>query len=191
MRCSVVKRVLASSMSILDYIILDAVSSNTGGDYLKDESFQGRVTSLKENDLISLNDKLTIKGKELLDKLNAPDENDFFERLHKRLQEKMVELTGRKQKLVSDKYAFLPNAIDLKNRLIEMSKRYKIEDWTKVEKILIQHVETSNKARFDKVRLIKYYVLGQNGKDSDLYAAYENFEDTQQAKKEEFDGVNL
>jgi hypothetical protein len=88
---------------------------------------------------------------------------DFFSELHKKLQDKLIELTGKKQKVISGKYSFLPNATDLRIRLEKVIKKYHLEnELEKIEKVLLKHIEQSHKAGWQMVVLLDYYISKDN-----------------------------
>ncbi len=82
--------------------------------------------------------------------------------VHEKLVAKMIALTGKKQKMIQGKYAFLCNETDLALRVKQVAIRYKVFDWGNIEKTLLQHIERSHKANWDKVMLMEYYIL-KNG----------------------------
>ena len=134
MKMGLIKKILNSPITILDYLILEQIANNTAQEYLKDEDLiKVYIDSLKEKNYISNNNKLTVKSKELLDKLQKEEVNtDFYSSLYKNLQEKMIFLTGKKQKLLQGKYAFIPNEKDLKLRLQKVIKEYQLNDLQKI-----------------------------------------------------------
>ena len=97
---------------------------------------------------------------------------DFYSSLHKNLQEKMISLTGKKQKMLQGKYAFLLNEKDLKLRLQKVIKEYQLNDPQKVEKVLLLYVEKCNKARFEYTPTLEYYIWKE--KSSRLATDYLN-----------------
>jgi hypothetical protein len=159
----------------LDYLILEHIANNTAQEHMQDEDLiKIHINRLKEKDYISNNNKLTLKGKELLDQLQKEEINtDFYSNLHNNLQQKMISLTGKKQKMLQGKYAFIPNPKDLKLRLQKVIKEYQLNDLQKVEKVLLLYVEKCNKARFEYVSTIEYYIWKE--KSSRLATDYENY----------------
>ena len=180
MKYELIKKILNSPITILDYLILEHIANNTAKEFIeeKDVSNNKNLVShfifLKQNEYISDNNKLTLKGKELLDQLQKEEvSTDFYSSLHKNLQEKMISLTGKKQKMLQGKYGFIPNPKDLKLRLQKVIKEYQLNDLQKVEKVLLLYVEKCNKARFEYVSTIEYYIL--KDKSSKLATDYENY----------------
>ena len=180
MKYELIKKILNSPITILDYLILEHIGNNTAKEFVEDKdqtpikgAIFGHVTWLKQEDYISDNNKLTLKGKELLDQLQKEVvSTDFYSSLHKNLQEKMISLTGKKQKMLQGKYAFIPNEKDLKLRLQKVIKEYQLTDLQKVEKVLLLYIEKCNKARFEYTPTIEYYILKE--KSSRLATDYLN-----------------
>ena len=173
MKYELIKKILNSPITILDYLILEHIQNNTTDIFLKDISFIKHFELLKLQEFVSNNNKLTLKGKELLDQLQKEEINtDFYSNLHNNLQQKMISLTGKKQKMLQGKYAFIPNPKDLKLRLQKVIKEYQLNDLQKVEKVLLLYVEKCNKARFEYTPTIEYYIL--KDKSSKLATDYLN-----------------
>ena len=181
MKYELIKKILNSPITILDYLILEHITNNTAKEFVEDKdqtpikgAIFGHLIWLKQEEYVSDNNKLTLKGKELLDQLQKEEiSTDFYSSLHKNLQEKMISLTGKKQKMLQGKYAFIPNPKDLKLRLQKVIKEYQLNDIQKVEKVLLLYVEKCNKARFEYVSTIEYYIL--KDKSSRLATDYENY----------------
>lgn len=134
---------------------------------------------LKEQGLVDFECKITKKGEEILNKCLKEDEKvsnkiDKYQELHKKLQNKLIELTGSKQKTLNKKYSFLCNSQDLAFKLSKVIKKYKLNDWNKIESLLLQHIYNSYKANWEYVLLIEYYIEKNNS--SKLATDYENFE---------------
>lgn len=185
MKYELIKKILNSPITILDYLILEHIANNTAQEHIQDEDLiKIHINKLKEKDYISNNNKLTIKSKELLDQLQKEDINtNFYSNLHKNLQEKMISITGKKQKMLQGKYAFLPNEKDLKLRLQKVIKEYKLNDLQKIEKVLLLYVEKCNKARFEYTPTIEYYILKE--KSSRLATDYLNdLEEVEEIKEQ-------
>ena len=175
MKYELIKKILNSPISILDYLILEHIVNNTAKEFIEDENIgiKSQLNLLKLQEFVSNNNKLTLKGKTLLDQLQKEEiSTDFYSNLHKNLQEKMISLTGKKQKMLQGKYAFLPNEKDLKLRLQKVIKEYQLNDLQKVEKVLLLYVEKCNKARFEYTPTVEYYIWKE--KSSRLATDYLN-----------------
>ena len=174
MKYELISKILNSPITILDYLILEHIKKNIFENFLEDTKFSSQIFHLKENEYISNNNKLTLKGKQLLDELNQFEEkSDFYSQLHKSLQDELVNLTGKKQKMLQGKYAFIPNPKDLKLRLQKVIKEYQLNDLQKVEKVLLLYVEKCNRAKFEYTPTLEYYVW--KDKSSRLATDYENY----------------
>lgn len=130
---------------------------------------------------------LTLKGKELLAKLldgqkqENPQENLaalYCTNLHALLQQKLIQLTGKKQRMIGSKgqYSFLCNVIDLEKKLRDVFRKYGSLDLEKVQQVLLRHVERSHKAGWDKVYLMEYYIMKDGV--SKMVTDLDNLEDT-------------
>jgi hypothetical protein len=180
MKYELIKKILNSPITILDYLILEHIANNTAKEFIEDKhqteggnGLCNHLIWLKEQEYISDNNKLTLKGKVLLDQLQKEEEStDFYTNLHKNLQQKMISLTGKKQKILQGKYAFLLNEKDLKLRLQKVIKEYQLNDLQKVEKVLLLYVEKCNKARFEYTPTLEYYIWKE--KSSRLATDYLN-----------------
>lgn len=190
MRYELLKKILNSRITILDYLILEHIKNETCNDFFNDKDFFKHFEYLKQNELISNNNKLTLKGKVLIDELNQFEEKgEYYSQLHKSLQDELVNLTGKKQKMLQNKYGFIPTANDLKLRLQKVIKKYNLEDEKKVKEVLISYVKRCVKARFEYVQTIGYYIL-KDGM-SNFATDYENYADTKQDEQDEFTGINV
>lgn len=185
-----IKKVLEGPITILDFLILENIANNLGDEFINDLSLIAHVEFLRKEELISDNDKLTLKGKTLLEGYNKCESksNNFFSSLHKKLQDKLVELTGKKQKMLQSKYGFIPNERDLTLRLQKVIKKYSLEDLEKVEKVLLSYIENSYKARFEYVSIMEYYILKNDS--SRLATDYEGFVE-EQNKSFDDNAVNI
>ena len=129
--------------------------------------------------------QLTKKGEDLLNKINGVStkiDTNFYKELHKKLQNELFTLTGKKQKVIGGKYSFLCNSFDLENRLSKVVKKYNLEDLNKIEKLLIKYIYNCYKADFKMTPLIEYYIIKDNS--SKLVTDYFNFEEKKEIQKE-------
>jgi len=177
----ITKLIHDAEISVVGYLILLNVYYSTEKQFLEDPMYKGYFDYLQRWEYLSLNNKLTLKGKNLIEyeiglpKFEGKLDSEYFSELHKKLQQKLFELTGKKQHMLQGKYAFLCNAKDLQNKLLKVIKNYDLKDLVKIEKILMNHVSKCVKARFDKVQLVEYFILKDNV--SALATQYENYED--------------
>lgn len=153
----------------------------------KDPSFAGDTGLLKMKGYIDKEGKLTPTAHSLLTdvpeaKITTPVglRTDVFrmfvENLHVELQQKLIQLTGKKQKLLQGKYYFLCNAKDLEKKLRDVWTKYGGFDQMKMRNTLLKYVERCHKVGFDKVNLIEYYVMKNDM--SRLITDMENSDDT-------------
>lgn len=177
----ITKVVYDTDMSVIDYLILLNVYYSTEKQFLEDSRYKGHFAYLQGLEYLSLNNKLTLKGKNLIEheigipKFEGKLDSEYFTELHKKLQQRLFELTGKKQHLIQGKYAFLCNAKDLQTRLLKVIGKYGLKDLVKIERLLLNHVAKSVKARFDKVQLLEYFIIKDNV--SALATQYETFDD--------------
>lgn len=127
--------------------------------------------------------KLTDKAQLLLGKLRLqvdvvakkPDSlSSFAMELHAELVDRMIRLTGRKQKMIQDKYAFLCNKTDLETKLRAVIKKYGEIPLPKVRMCLLKHIEKSFKSGWDRVYLMEYFIMKEGV--SRMMTALENDE---------------
>ena len=95
--------------------------------------------------------------------------------LYDRIVVKFIQLTGKKQKMIDGKYAFIPNYADFSSKLNKVVKKYKLTDKVKLEKVIIAYICRAHKANFQMVPLLGYYIEKNNV--SPLVNDYENFEE--------------
>ena len=183
----ITKVVYDTELSILDYLILLNVYYKSEEEFLKDERFRGHFAYLQQLGYLGLNNKLTLEGKNLIEfeigipSYEAKVTTNFYVELHKKLQDRLLELTGKKQQVLQGKYSFLCNSKDLQKKLSKVISSYSLKDLNRVEKILLNYVSKCVKSRFDKVQLIEYFIMKDNV--SALATQYENYEDQEEDNK--------
>jgi len=138
--------------------------------------------------------ELTKKGRELLESVQPSKKIDtnFYKELHKKLQNELFILTGKKQKVIGGKYSFLCNAFDLEHKLSRLIKKHQITDLKRIEKLLLKYIHTCYKADFKMVQLLEYYI--EKSGTSKLMTDFESFEEKDldiSEKSTTFDGVNI
>lgn len=179
---------ILDSLTALEYLVLLNISNNFDEDILNDTKYTETLESLRLKDYISLNNKLTLKGKDFLEELDKSEplnkeSGDVFEKLHSNLQQKMIKLTKQKQVYLQGKYPFLGNSRDLKLRLQKVIKKYNLTDFEKIEKVLTLYVEKCYANRFEMVSTVDYYIL--KGEFSKLVTDYENYDDIKSPVKKD------
>lgn len=88
----------------------------------------------------------------------------WIDKLHAKCQTRLIELTGTKQirgKVNGKSYPFLPNSIDLGRVLVRVITAYKIQDYDKIEKVILRHIENCHQAN-SFFPLINYYIMKNN-----------------------------
>lgn len=190
MKAQVICNILDSPITVLDFILLESISNGTFEEFESIDKFYTHLQFLKTNEYVSNNNKLTLKGKELLVDLNKIDEKvDFYGQIHKSLQDELLNLTGKKQKMLQNKYGFIPTANDLKLRLQKVIKKYNLGDEKRVKEVLLSYIRRCVKARFEYVQTIGYYIL-KDGM-SNFATDYENYIEIKQEEQDEFTGINV
>lgn len=164
------EKLIKSDIIIFDFLVLENVKNDIELSEHHKNYFLITFRRLKEKELISDNYKITVKGKKLLEDLDVVEEQK--ESLHKILQDKLIELTGKKQIMMQKKYAFLLNERDLTIRLDKVCKKYSLNDKEKVKNILLNYIVKCKKADFNYVQTIEYYILKDNS--SKLATDYTN-----------------
>jgi len=168
-----VKAYLRQGITVMQGIILRNIENETSESFEKDWEFEEDFRILRTKGLIASNNKLTLEGKEILNKAKSEDK-DYFTSLHKRLQAELMRLTNKKQIMFQGKYAYLCNATDLKLKLQRVMKKYGIEDLNKIELVLLSYINICAQNKFEKMSTLEYYIL----KDgiSKFVTDYENFD---------------
>ena len=190
MKAQVRCNILDSPITILDFILLESISNGTFEEFESIDKFYTHLQFLKSEEYVSNNNKLTLKGRQILTDLNKIDEKlDFYGQIHKSLQDELLNLTGKKQKMLQNKYGFIPTASDLKLRLQKVIKKYNLEDEKKVKEVLLSYIRRCVKARFEYVQTVGYYIF-KDGM-SNFATDYENYIETKQEEQDEFTGVNV
>lgn len=141
--------------------MIDQNPANMVNPYLAGTTGVLHLRGYMENGLV------TGKGRAILDHFAGKKKNEmisaeFVAELHKALQDKMVQLTGKKQKVLQEKYSFLCNKTDLGTKLNAMWKKYKDEatyNLGHVREALLRYVERCHRAGWDRVMLVEYYIM--------------------------------
>ena len=111
-------------------------------------------------------------------KLHQPTGEDY-KALEAELKAKMMELRKSPNVLInnSTNYYFLCNAVELETRISKVMKLHKLSDFGKIKRVILQYFTTAARLRFSGVRQLKYWILSQDGKGSDMATAYEMLRD--------------
>lgn len=149
------------------------------------ENVQAIEFNLLKDGLMYVGGKVTAKGNSFIEEVmgvvsSKVDNKVDYESLHRKLKQKLHTLTGKYQKMVQGKYAFLCNSIDMESKLSKVIKKYKLTDFNRIEVLLLRHVDKAWTAKFDKVSLIEYYI--EKSGVSQLATDYSNFEEVEDVK---------
>ena len=132
------------------------------------------LQTLYRKGMIDEKDGITQNGKNLLEfALNEnvedvvreakPKIEDGIEGLHKKLEDKLLELTGKKQmkaNILGKNFPFLCNSHDLEARIKKVMIKYKLSDFQQIENCLLGYIETCNK-RGKWFPILQYYIIKQ------------------------------
>lgn len=183
--------VLDSGLILDHYMLLCNIKN--GGSVSKNKRIQGFINLLEKKEYLE-EGVLTDKGLALLEDVEMEvgvqsatgEKNDDFgiwiQGLHKRCQDKLVELTGSKQvrdKIDKKSYPFLPNAIDLGKVLYKVISAYKVKDYERIEKCIMSYIEKCANAG-NWFPILQYYILKNN--KSSLITDCEGIDDEETQK---------
>jgi len=163
------REVLDSGLLLDHYFVLCTIKS--GGVLDSNKRIQGFLNLLAKKGFIQ-DDNLTDKALDLIsdcdiifdeESKNKVDFSQFVEELHKKLQDKLVELTGKRQVTAKVKgtgrgYPFLPNVTDLGKTLVKTLSAYKIHDYEKVERTLLKYVDACAEGN-EWFPILRYYIM--------------------------------
>lgn len=176
------KKILDSGLLLDHYLVLCQIRD--GAEILKNRRTQGFINLLNKkgyidegtltdvaNDLISdsptivtsVSTTTTIESSGTLrDYVDSQfDYGGWVVNLHKKCQNKLVELTGKSQvrdKIDRKTYPFLPNATDLGKVLYRAIVAYKLTDMDKIEKCILSYIDKCHRAR-NWFPILGYYVM--------------------------------
>lgn len=176
------------------YCILKIADKYNIFDYKdKIENLLAKVEILKKQGFLTEDviPELTNKSTKLINEVEKIVDTKYdFEKLHKKLQDKLLSLKGKKQIEGFGGVYFIPTERELKEFLIRFWSKYpKYKDLDKISKILEKHIETcSRKNSFAPA--IKYFIYKQNT-GSQLANAFENYDENKIETENIFDGVNI
>lgn len=109
------------------------------------------------------------------------DLGTWASQLHKKCENKMVSLTGKRQirdKIDGTPYSFLPNPIDLSKVLMKVVTLYKLKDLDKIEKTIMSFIE--ERSRSGKwFPTLQYYIMKNN--KSSMVTDMESLEESTEA----------
>lgn len=169
-----IAKAVSKGLTIEEYIVL--CITNDGCSYLFNQDYPSlqSISNLVANGYFNSKEEITEKGIKFLEETGGVMSNKIdnkYELLHKKLQTELLTLTQKRQKNLQGKYPFLPNSKDLATRLSKIIKKYKLDDWNRVEKLLIDYIYTCHKANWEYVQTIEYHIekLGSSKLATDYF----------------------
>jgi hypothetical protein len=150
---------------------------------------KGYLTNTNLLTQLALNLLLDLKP---VEELKADPVSKFSEwviGLHGRLQQRVKDLTGKKQKVLGERYSFLCNAKDLEKKLKSVISKHKLVDYTLIERTLLKYVDKCNAAKWQFTTLIEYYI--EKNDMSKLVTDMDSFDDKEIKQPVQYDGVNM
>lgn len=167
--------VLDSGLLLDHYFVLSSIKN--GEQLLNNKRIQGFVNLLEKKGYLEQG-TITEKALELLDNVetavalttsekSSKKQEDFsvwISSLHKKCQDKLFELTGARQvrdKIDKKSYPFLPNSVDLGKVLYKVITLYKIKDYEKIEKCILNYIEKCAQAS-NWFPILQYYIMKNN-----------------------------
>ncbi len=164
--------ILNSGLLLDHYFALSNIKN--GVEPLKNKRIQGFINLLEKKGYLE-EGNLTEKSLELIEEVEAAvfveevasKQEDFavwITGLHTRCQQKLLELTGSKQvrdKIDKKSYPFLPNSIDLGKVLYKVITIYKIKDYERIEKCIMNYIEKCAAAS-NWFPILQYYIMKNN-----------------------------
>lgn len=135
------------------------------------------LQTLFRKGMVSESYTITELGKQLLEyanneeiveivKTTKPKIAEGIESLHKKLEDRIVALTGKKQirvNVLGKTYPFLCNEQDLEARIRKVMIKYKLTDFQKIEDCLLGYIESCHKRKSYSPLIIYYIVKTRDG----------------------------
>lgn len=125
--------------------------------FIKDDMLTEKALLLISEDIIINNNVNTTEP----EKSNETDFTKWVIDLHKKCQNKLMELIGAKQirgKIGGKPYPFLSNSTDLAKSLHRVIVLYKLVDMDKIERAMMLHIEKCHSSN-NWFPLMKYYII--------------------------------
>ena len=193
------ERILDSGLMFDHYLVLCMIKN--GEELPKNRRVQGFVNLLSKKGFIQeglLSDEAIVLTEHDIKTVSTSVNKEVVETdytkwvmgLHKRCQDKLMELTGGKQvrgKIGGKPYPFLPNSTDLAKALHRAIVLYKITDLEKVEKAMMGHIVKCYNSK-NWFPLMKYYIIksGVGGSvasaNSDMVTDMDSIDETEEVK---------
>ncbi len=163
------EKILSAGLVIDHFYLLHQISKGTKP--LNSKRIQGFLNLLIKKGFIQ-DDVITQKGLDLIGSCQ-PVQNKisdvivnyqlFVIELHQKCQDKLIELTGKKQirSRVNDKgpgYPFLCNTDDMGRILLKVINLYKLKDYILIEKALLKHIQMCHDQQ-SWFPVMQYYIM--------------------------------
>lgn len=165
------KQLLEKGLSLDHFFLL--CNMKNGTELAQTKRIQGFINLLTKKGYITQEGDLSETGIDLVENCNyvapkispkAQETDKWIDGLFTRLQEKMVELTGKKQittKIEGTSYSFFPNKVDFKKTLTKVLILYKVKDLDKVEATLMKYIE-QKQTEGKWFPILQYYIMKNN-----------------------------
>ncbi len=161
------EQVLESGLSLDHFLLLYKLKK--GQPSLQNKRVIGFANLLILKGFISPEGDLTEKAFNLLEgyeevvasKPKNPEVTKWASEVWVKLQDKLMEVTGKKQVQAvvgKAKFPFLCNNIDLAKKLTTVINLYRLKDLDKIERTLLKHIENCSDSN-NWFPLMKYYIL--------------------------------
>jgi len=180
-----IQEILKSNLTIDGFVYLYLTKINKLKEY--NYFFGGLMQSLINNGFLNKDNQLTQKSINLLKSIEKSTDVPKLN-IYENLQKELLTLTGKKQvvdKIQSVSYSFLPNEVDFYTKFNKTCAKYKIDNFEKAEKVLLNYIRKCNKSK-NWFPVMKYYLLKED--QSSFATDYFNFEDVEENY---YDGVNI
>lgn len=172
------KDILDNGLLLDHYFLLCNIKNGVA--LVNSKRVQGFINLMKKKGYIE-GDSLTEKGIDLVQNcefsemiavpeeggIQKVDSGTWILGLHKKCQDKLFELTGKRQykakinKTDKKEYNFLPNATDLGRVVLKVMQMYKIKDYDKVEKTILGYIQRCYNTSY-WFPLLGYYIFKNN-----------------------------
>jgi len=169
-----------SGIDLEQYLLLKLIDKYNIYDFKNEiNNLEFKLQQLRINGYIDNNaiPEITEKCIKMFNKAIETSKSKYdFIALHKKLQDELVKLTGKKQKEGFGGTYFIPTVAELEEFLNRFWKKYpKYTNNEKISNILLKHIQKCVKTN-SFAPACKYYII-KNGTGSQLANAYENYDE--------------
>lgn len=179
------KNLLDAGLSLDHYFLLYNIRNKIK--IIENKRINGFKNLLIKKGYLDKGGKITESGEKIVEKCKdiPVTQQSLYQRvesLHKKIQDRLIELTGKKQVLTSIKkgskqYYFLEGPRVLESKISRVMKIYNFKDLDKIEKVIINYVETCH-MKNDWFPLLHYWILKDNV--SQMMTAIDSMEDNEE-----------